>query len=438
MSVNIRKIWKPLMSLALGITIFMLCLFPLRALMSYHEQSHLFRWNGYYLHEQMGSWHGCAEYIISFITQFFYVGWLGALVVALLAMLIQGLVWQLMRLCRIGKSWLFPLSQIPSILLFYYCFIPGDYRKDAEFREAVTYDYLVRSQKWDAILGKAYHHPPLTLNGIWCTNYALARKGMLLDRMFLFRQDSPDGLLMDANRMQPLALYSLSDIAFEIGLINSAERFAFDAKQQLPDSHKSGRIYQRLAEANLVNGHEAVTRKYMYVLQSTLFYRSWANKYLTYLGDEEQINSDERYGRLRIFRQQSDDQLMHAMDQALAVMVEAHPENKLAADYLLAYDLLRLDLEHVTAYTLMLRKAGYQTIPKAVQESIAGYWALSHPDDSLPVPINKDIFQTTMSFLGTVNQTGSMTHPSLDVPPYNQSYWHYHASATTKLRQQRP
>ena len=78
-------------------------------------------------------------------------------------------------------------------------------------------------------------------------------------------------------------------------MINSAERFAFDVKQRLPDNHKSGRIYQRLAEANLVNGHYKVARKYMTILQSTLFYRSWANHYLAILGNEQAIDSDTRY-----------------------------------------------------------------------------------------------------------------------------------------------
>ena len=435
---RLKAMWKGLLTMAFAIAVFMICIFPYRALMNYHEQRHLFRWNIYYFQEQCTGLDGLCEYVVSWITQFFYIGWLGAAVIAVLAVAIQQAIWLIFRLIRINKAIVYPFTFIPSILLFYYVFIPQEYKDDSQFREAVEYDYLVRARKWNRILGKSYNHPPETMNGIWCTNYALGMKGMLLDDMFYYKQDGPDGLLMDALRIHPLALYSLSDISFEIGMINSAERFAFDAKQRLPDNHKSGRLYQRLAEANLVNGHYKIARRYMHVLQSTLFYGRWANHYLAILGDEQAIDNDARYGALRLKRQKQNDQLMYAKDQILAQLVEENPKNKLAADYLLAYTMLRLDLEKVTDYTLRLKDKVYQHVPKAVQESIAGYWILSHPNDSLPMPINKEIFQTTASYFSIVNKTGNMFDPSLDVPPYNQSYWHYHTQATVKLKQQRP
>ena len=435
---QLKAMWKGLLTMAFAIAVFMICIFPYRALMNYHEQRHLFRWNIYYFQEQCTGLDGLCEYVVSWMTQFFYIGWLGAAVIAVLAVAIQQAIWLIFRLIRINKAIVYPFTFIPSILLFYYVFIPQEYKDDSQFREAVEYDYLVRAQKWNRILGKSYNHPPETMNGIWCTNYALGMKGMLLDDMFYYKQDGPDGLLMDALRIHPLALYSLSDISFEIGMINSAERFAFDVKQRLPDNHKSGRIYQRLAEANLVNGHYKIARRYMHVLQSTLFYGRWANHYLAILGDEQAIDNDARYGALRLKRQKQNDQLMYAKDQILAQLVEENPKNKLAADYLLAYTMLRLDLEKVTDYTLRLKDKVYQHVPKAVQESIAGYWILSHPNDSLPMPIGKEIFQTTASYFSIVNKTGNMFDPSLDVPPYNQSYWHYHTQATVKLKQQRP
>lgn len=431
------KIWKGLLALAFAIVVYILSIFPYRALMNYHEQSHLFRWNGYYFHEQCTSLEGIGEYAVSWITQFFYIGWIGAAVMAFLAVAIQQILWLLLRLIRLNKGLLYPLTFIPSALLFYYVFIPQEYKDDPQFRESIEYDYLVRARKWHKILVKSYHHTPETMNGIWCTNYALAMKGTLLDDMFFYKQDGPDGLLMDALRMQPLALYSLSDIAFEIGMINSAERFAFDVKQRLPNNHKSGRIYKRLAEANLINGHYKIARRYMHVLLSTLFYSSWANQYLSILGDEQAINNDARYGALRVKRQKDNDQLVYAKDQVLAELIRENPKNKLAADYLLAYTMLRLDLEHVTAHTLTLKDKVYQYVPKAVQESIAGYWILQHPNDSLPIPINQSIFQTTAQYLSIINKTGNMLDPSLDVPPYSQSYWHYHSQATIKLKQQR-
>ena len=238
---TIKNIWKGLLSLLFATAIFFVCLFPYRAILNYHEQMHLFRWNSYYFREQFTSLEGAVEYIVSFITQFFYIGWLGALVVALLAVLLQLLTWKLLKIVHYHKAILYPLTFLLPVLLFYFVFIPKEHKNDSAFRESIEYDYLVRDQAWYKIMVKSYNHPPETMNGIWCTNYALAKRGVLLDDMFYYKQDGPDGLLMDAQRMQPLALFSLSDIAFDLGLINTAERFAFDVKQRIPDNHKSGR-----------------------------------------------------------------------------------------------------------------------------------------------------------------------------------------------------
>ena len=102
------KFWKAMLSVLLGVGIFLVCLFPLRALMNYHEEHHLFRWTGYYLREQLSSWDGTVEYAVSFLIQFFYIGWLGALIVALLTVGLQRLFWWLMKTIRLRSDWFYP------------------------------------------------------------------------------------------------------------------------------------------------------------------------------------------------------------------------------------------------------------------------------------------------------------------------------------------
>jgi hypothetical protein len=160
---------------------------------------------------------------------------------------------------------------------------------------------------------------------------------------------------------------------------------------------------------------------------------------MTLLGHEAAVNGDKTYAQYRSFRQKDNDELAYAKDQMLSQLLAESPKNKLAADYLLALEMLRLDLEHVTIYTQMLRQRdNWQYTPKAIQESVAGYWILSHPNDSLPFPINENIFRNTVVFLQTVNSSGNVLTPSLDVPPHNQSYWHYHTQALAKLKKLRP
>ena len=433
MKQTISRLWKPAVALLFGLAIFLTCLFPLRAVLHLHEQQHLFRWTGSYLRELATTADGWVELAVSFVTQFFYIGWLGAAVVALLAMGVQALTWWLMRRCRLRSGWWFPLSLVPAALLFYFVFIPREFLKDELYREAAEYDYLVRAQRWDAILWKSYRQTPLTTNGTWCTNYALAKKGRLLQQMFEFYQNDPNGLLMDAARNNALSLYSLSDIMLDLGMVNNAQRMAFDAAVQLPRYHKSGRLYQRLALTNMVNGHEKVARKYLHFLESTLFYGRWAKNMLA-------GQTDEQMERLKQLRTTTDTQLSYSIDHALHQLVSDHPENQMARDYLLAYEMLRLDLDKVLEYALdergRMKDEGGWSLPKSVQECIIGHWLLTRTEgDSLPMPIEKSIYETTLQFMQIVNSTGNMQHPELSQPPFNHSYWSYHVRAKSQLSQ---
>ncbi|MBO4606379.1 MAG: hypothetical protein J5682_00590 [Prevotella sp.] len=425
------------LTLLMAVVMVVLCMGELRPLLSWHEQQHLFRWTSVYLHEQWSTWGGWWEWVVSFFTQFFYVGWLGAVVVAFLAVVLQLLVWWLMRLCHLRNRWFYPLSFIPSVLLFTFVLIPKSYREDATFREAVDYDYLVRTHQWDAILRKTRQRVPLSDNAIWCTNYALAMRGELCDSLFRYPQSSPDGLLYDARRVELLSLFSLSDIFFQIGFINDAERMAFDAKQLLPDSHKSGRLYRRLAECNLVNGDTATASKYIQILSSALFYRSWAQRYRPCLTSRQLLDADPYYGERRRFRVRTDSLITPSLPHKLQSLLIDCPTNHLASEYLLAYQLLRLDFQGVLDAELREQQRQQRVAPWAVQECIIGNWVLTHPNDSFPISLRPDALQQTLQYMQLMQQTDDMLGGPLQSEPYVYSYWHYFAVSQQKFKTQK-
>ncbi len=415
----IKKHYKALTTSALGIGIFIVCAIPLRPLLNWHEEQHLFRWSRAYFIEQLSAKDGIWEYIVSFFTQFFHIGWLGALIMALSAIGVQWLTWKLLKFCIRQHPIAYLLSLLPPILLFIFGFIPSSYRKDAKFREAVTYDYLVREQAWDKIIHHAEKHAPTELHSFWCLNYALAMRGELTERLFHFPQPSPDGLLQDGHHVESLPLFALSDIFFELGFINDAERIAFDAKQLLPDNHKSGRAYQRLAECNLINGDTLIAKKYEHFLQSTLFYNSL----------------DKDYAKYQQKRLVTDSLITPALPHKLHALLNDNPQNHLAEDYLLAYHLLRMDYQSVLDTELEIQRRTPRIAPRPVEECVIGNWVYTHPNDSFPITLRQDVFNTTMEYLNIVNQTGNPLAPTLFEPPYSQSYWHYHALSQEKIRQ---
>ena len=432
-----QKWWKAGWSAAYGTVVFLACLLPLRALMNYHEQRHLFRWTAYYLREQTASREGWQELAVSFLTQFFYVGWLGALLVALLAVGLQWMAWRLMRVARLRRWWLYPLSTVPSALLVYVCLLPPHYRESAEFRELTDYDFLMRTRQWERITERAARRTPQSEFGVLSANHALAMQGRLPDDMFLYRQTGLKGLLNDDRQQEPQTCYALSDVHLRLGFVNEAERLAFNAMQQLPDHHKSGRLLRRMAETNIINGDYRIARKYLHFLSSTLYYGAWARNWLSHLDDETYVNRE--YGTMRRRRTARVEHLV-APDKSvmLSELVEQDSTNRLAVDYLLAYDLLSLKYEQLLDHLRGAQQYGYYTTmaPRAVQECIMGNWVLFHPDaEELPIPVSKEVYDTTRDFLETMFKTGNTDEPSLNRPPFSQSYWHYHV---TVLKQQNP
>lgn len=420
--------WKGIVSIAVGVGVFLTCLLPLRALMNYHEEHHLFRWTTYYLREQWSSWEGVGEFVVSFVTQFFYVPWLGAAIVALLVVALQWLTWWILKKLRC-PSWLYPLSFVPALLLFVYAMVPDRYWNDAAFREIVEYDYLVRTQQWETIVNKPDSEQPLSEQAVWCTNYALAMRGQLADFLFFYHQTGPQGLLTDVQQREPLSYFALSNIYLQLGLVNNAERMAFDAKQYIPHNHKSGRLYRRLAETNLINGNYVIAAKYLRMLQSTLFYGQWARRQLDHMGDEAFM--DEEFQRQRGIRLTEWPSLIPpSKDELLLALVKRNPENTLAMDYLLAYALLQLDGDKVAEYMTLAMggEGGAKRVPRAVQECLYGN-RLMHPDEQplLDIKVDEDVEMVTKAFFHTMDEAKDPNTPQLSTPPLSQTYWYYHS-----------
>jgi len=421
----VRLSWKFIVSAAAGAGIFVACLLPFRALMNYHEEHHLFRWTAFYLREQWSSWEGIGEFFISFITQFFYVGWLGATIMALLVTGIQIFTWCLLRRVGLRHGSFYLLSILPAYLLFFFAFVPERYRQEPVFREVVEYDYLVRTQQWEAIVNKPETEQTVSDLAVWSTNYALAMRGQLSDFLFFYRQTGLQGLFDDGQQKEVLSYFTLSDIFLQLGMVNNAERMAFDLKQYIPHNHKSGRLYRRLAETNLINGNYKIAAKYLKILRSALFYGQWADRFLEHIHDEAYIN--QAFGQKRNLRQVEGRELISPQkDEMLLALVRQNKENMLAWDYLQAYALLQLSQDKVARYIQMAREAGYSRVPRAVQECLLGNRMLNREEQPhIDFKANQDVETITRTFLTILNESRNLDNAQLSEPPFSQTYWYY-------------
>ena len=176
---------------------------------------------------------------------------------------------------------------------------------EAKKYELLEYDYLVRIKDWQGIIAKAEKQAPDLPMSVGATNLALAMTNQLGERAFDFYQRSSEGLLPKFERNYATSQLN-GEIYFHLGLVNTAQRFAFEAMEAIPNYNKSARVVKRLAETNLINGEYEVARKYLQMLEKTIFYRPWAKRTMAMLGDEKQIDAHPLYGPLRQYRLQED------------------------------------------------------------------------------------------------------------------------------------
>ena len=169
---------------------------------------------------------------------------------------------------------------------------------DAQEESVLKYDYLTRTRQWDAIIKKASQNTPTTEWEQVCLNLALAHKGTLCDKYFAYPQKGRASLIpiYEQDYMSP---QFAGEAYLSIGLINTAQRFFFEAMEAIPDYQKSGRCYQRLATTNIINGRYEVASRYLKHLSNTHYYKDWANSMSPYLYTDSLIERDEYLGPLR-------------------------------------------------------------------------------------------------------------------------------------------
>ena len=267
------------------------------------------------------------------------------------------------------RRWLVSLGTALVLLVAFLMLRPVFY--EARKYEVMEYDYLVRCQDWNAIIAKADKKTPDLPMTVCATNLALGMKGLLGERLFDFYQNGRQGLAPPFTRNFSTIMLT-GEVYWQLGLVNTAQRFAFESMEAIPNYTKSSRAVKRLVETNLVNGEYKVARKYLCLLEKTLGYRQWAQRTMTLLGNEKAINEHPVYGRMRQLRLQED--IMFNEDEIDHILVQLMMQDKgngLALQYLLAVPLLDRDIARFMNYMVYVDKLHLGYCPRSCQEAIA-------------------------------------------------------------------
>lgn len=293
---------------------------------------------------------------------------------------------------------------------------------DFSKEEWMRYDFMVRMQMWNRIMISADRHNPDNPKTVSCLNLALAMTGRMPDSQFSYFQNGPEGLLPSfvGDYTNPV---STGEIYWHLGMVNTAQRYAFEAQEAIPDFQKSARCYKRLAETNIVNGDWPIARKYLKALQHARFYKKWADETLALLDDGTIFEKRPQLEKARDFRLTEHDFMFSEteMDSMLGLLHVEHPSNSMALDYLMAWSLLRKDLDR---FVECISLVNAPAMPKAYQEALLLRWVLTHEDfNGLPPYLSPVHAQRITRFIADYQSRKPEAQMRKE---YGDTYWFYY------------
>ena len=299
-------------------------------------------------------------------------------------------------------------------------FVPQYYGFEAKKYELIEYDYLVRIKDWNGIIAKAEKQTPDKPMSVSATNLALAMNNQLGERALDFYQRGSEGLLPPFERN--FATTQLTgEIYFYLGLVNTAQRLAFEAMEAIPNYNKSGRVLKRLVETNIINGQYKVAEKYIKILEKTIFYRRWAERMRAMLGDEKAINAHPLYGTLRQYRLQEDFLFSDTeLDKICGQLFMHNHQNQMAAQYLLMMPLLDRDVPRFMQYAQYVQSQ-IQYNPRSCQETIA--FAFMQQRQQPPQGLVSPLVLQRLNDFSRIYSAGGKDAPGLQ--QFRNTVWYY-------------
>ena len=149
----------------------------------------------------------------------------------------------------------------------------------------------------------------------------------------------------------PQSIYAANELWFELGDMTLAEHATILGMIFSPHN-KGSRALKRLAEINLINQDDEAAKKYLRMLQKTIVHDDWATERMP----GQQSERVQKWLAVKRSFLPKADVIRNSADvqTSLCNLLDANPNNLLALDYLLCYDLLIKDIgsfgNHIEKY----------------------------------------------------------------------------------------
>lgn len=164
-------------------------------------------------------------------------------------------------------------------------------------------------------------------------------------------------------------------------------------------------------------------RKYLNLLDATLFYHSWARSKEEQLKGEETLSMEKRLPRKSDWEREHDI-LMSISDYpgVLSSLVAEYPENKQALDYLLCYYLLNENLNSFKNAFDTYYKGKFEVVPRLYEEALVQVLSKSSDEEVAGYQIPQDVIENYQDYIHC--KSGRKAKEELR-ERYSSTYWYY-------------
>lgn len=246
---------------------------------------------------------------------------------------------------------------------------------------------------------------------IYYHNLALAHQERLPEAMMTQTQNGAEGLFIPVNEDGNYFLFAAAgEVWWAVGDITMAEHATL-LGQIFSPRKASSRCIRRLTEINLAKGDQAGADKYLRLLEQTIVHGKWASEIKS---GKIQVKQAPPVTRDTL-RLQGETRL------CLRNILDVQPDNKIALQYLLCYDLLSRDL---LSFTGDVQRYGCPREVRLYEEAMLVVMA-SRPEmrEAWQPLVRRQTFNEFEQFNQALIQ--SKGNLSGIEPKYGQTYWYF-------------
>ena len=169
-------------------------------------------------------------------------------------------------------------------------------------QEEKEFDALQIKGKWSQIIEKYQERPTSSLACRKVMRLAQIQKGLVgKEAIYECLSDSREVLT------SPTAALMMSDVYMQLGMVNMAQRAAFEAMVKTHDAKDNGRALRRLTETAIITGQYDLALKYISLLENYRTHRKWAHEMRKIAEHPELLPQKPTYQNLKQIYEKTED-----------------------------------------------------------------------------------------------------------------------------------